>query len=240
MAYRIETTEVKGSPMEVFLFEPKGPGPHPGLVLCQHIPGHTGIDKDPFTLKTAERYAENGYAVSVPFIYHWWPKDADMQIKRDEFRDDWTTPDLLAGFEVLARQKSVDAGRIGIAGHCWGGRVCWLGACTNPRYKACAVFYGGGVKEVRGKGNPPAIESTAKIPCPVIGFFGNDDTNPSPKDVDDYEAALKKAGIEYVFHRYDGAGHAFQWADNKDRFRAEASEDAWRKALAFFAEKLKK
>lgn len=57
--------------------------------------------------------------------------------------------------------------------------------------------------------------------------------------MDDYEEALKAAGVEYVFHRYDGAGHAFQWEDNPERFRAEQSEDAWAKTLAFFDEKLK-
>ncbi len=29
MAYRIETVQVNGSPMEVFVFEPQGPGPIP-------------------------------------------------------------------------------------------------------------------------------------------------------------------------------------------------------------------
>ncbi|MEE9256046.1 MAG: dienelactone hydrolase family protein [bacterium] len=239
MAHRIETTDVQGSQMEVFLFEPQGAGPYPGLVLCQHIPGHMGIDKDPFTLAAAERYAENGYAVSVPFLYHWWPKEDEMQIKRTEFRDDWTIPDLNAGYEALAGLANVDSEKIGIVGHCWGGRVCWLGACMNPRYKACAVFYGGGIKEVRGEGSPPAIELAAKISCPVIGFFGNDDKNPSPADVDDYAAALTKAGVEHTFHRYDGAGHAFQSADSPERYREAASEDAWDKVLAFLGEKLK-
>ncbi len=225
--------------MEVFLFEPEGAGPHPGLVLCQHIPGHQGIEQDPFTLKTAERYAENGYAVSVPFLYHWWSKEDDMPIKRKEFRDDRTVPDLNADFEALSALSTVDSGKIGIVGHCWGGRVSWLGACTNPRYKACAVFYGGGIKEVRGEGNPPAIERAADIPCPVIGFFGNTDQNPSPADVDDLAAALKEAGIEHTFHRYDGAGHAFQWVDNPERYHQEACDDAWVKSLAFFGEKLK-
>jgi carboxymethylenebutenolidase len=72
----------------------------------------------------------------------------------------------------------------------------------------------------------------------MIGFFGNDDTNPTPEDVDDYEAALANAGIEHVFHRYDGAGHAFQSFNNPERYRKEASEDAWRKVLAFFADQL--
>jgi len=68
MLYRIETVTVQDSPMEVFMFEPEGEGTHPGLVLAQHIPvGHTGVENDTFTLKTAERFAENGFAVAVPF-----------------------------------------------------------------------------------------------------------------------------------------------------------------------------
>lgn len=241
MTTRIAATEVNGSPMEVFLFMPAGAGPHPGLVLCQHIPvGHTGLENDVVTLKTAERYCDNGYAVAVPFIFHWWAKSADIELKRAEFRDDWTRLDLDAAFELLAAQTGVDGERIGIVGHCWGGRVSWLGACTNPRYKACAVFYGGRVKLVMGAGNPPAIELAGNIRCPVIGFFGNEDTNPTRADVDDYDAALTRAGVEHVFHRYDGAGHAFQSFNNPERYREAASEDAWGKVLGFFVEKLKR
>ena len=43
MAYVVETVRVNDSPMEVFLFAPAGAGPHPGIVLCEHIPVvHTG------------------------------------------------------------------------------------------------------------------------------------------------------------------------------------------------------
>ena len=177
--------------------------------------------------------------MAVPFIFHWWPKSAEMQQKRDEFRDDWTTLALKAAHDLLAKQPGVDASRIGILGHCWGGRVAWLGAASDPRYKACAVFYGGRVKLPLGPGTPPAIALAGNIRCPLIGFFGNDDTNPSPADVDDYERALADAGVEHQFHRYDGAGHAFQSFDNPERYRPEASEDAWEKALAFFAGELK-
>ena len=240
MTQRIETIDVQGSPMEVFIFEPEGPGPHPGIVQCQHIPvGHTGIENDEFTLRTAERFAENGYVVVAPFIFHWWPKEAEMQLKRDEFRDDWTTLDLLAAYDLLAGLDNVNSDKIGIVGHCWGGRVCWLGAGTNPNYKACAVFYGGRIKVVMGEGTPPAIDLAPNIACPVIGLFGNDDENPSPADVDDYAAALEKAGVEHVFHRYDGANHAFQSFNSEERFHPEASEDAWGKVLAFFGDKLK-
>lgn len=241
MPHRIETVQVGESPMEVFLFPPEGPGPRPGLVLCQHIPvGHTGLENDVVTLKTAERYAANGFYVAVPFIFHWWPKSSDIEVKRAQFRDDWTRLDLDAAFDLLAAQPNVDRNRIAIAGHCWGGRVAWLGAATNPHYRACAIFYGGRVRLVMGEGNPPAIDLAATIRCPVIGFFGNEDTNPSPEDVDAYAAALAAAGVEHVFHRYDGAGHAFQSFNNPERYREGPSEDAWKKALAFFAEHLKR
>ncbi len=89
-----------------------------------------------------------------------------------------------------------------------------------------------------GPGTPPAIELAGNINCPVAGFFGNEDENPSPEDVDDYEAALAAAGVAHEFHRYDNAGHAFQSFGNPDRYHHDASEDAWDKVLAFMRENL--
>jgi carboxymethylenebutenolidase len=232
--HEIHTVTVQDNPMEVFIFAPEGQGPFPGIVLAQHIPvGHTGVENDVFTLKTAARYAENGYVVAVPFIFHWWPKESDIQIKRDEFRDDWTAQDLKATFDHLAALEYVDSARIGIVGHCWGGRVAWLGACHNPNYRACVMFYGGRIKTRMGPGTPPAIDLAGNIACPVAGFFGNEDQNPSPKDVEDLDAALTAAGVKHVFHCYDGAGHGFQSFANEQRYHPEASEDAWVKVLAF-------
>jgi carboxymethylenebutenolidase len=239
VTHRIDIVTVNDSPMEIFMYTPEGDGPHPGIVLAQHIPvGHTGVENDTFTLKTAERYAEAGYAVAVPFIFHWWPKSDDIQIKRDAFRDDWTALDLRAAFDHLAGQDAVDGSRIGIVGHCWGGRVSWLGACQIPEFKACAIFYGGRVKLQMGPDTPPAIELAGQINCPVAGFFGNEDQNPTPEDVDDYEAALEAAGVPHEFHRYDNAGHAFQSFNSEERYRHDVSEDAWEKVLDFLGRKL--
>jgi acetyl esterase/lipase len=38
-----------------------------------------------------------------------------------------------------------------------------------------------------------------------------------------YEAALKKAGVSYEFHRYDGAGHGFQDFNDSNRYRKDQS-----------------
>ena len=237
--YRVETAEVLGSPMPVLVFEPSGEGPHPGLVIAQHLPiAHTGLEKDPFQVDVGERYAAAGYACAIPYLFHWWPADADVEIKRAEFRDDWTVADLGATFALLDANPRVDSSRIGILGHCWGGRVAWLGACHEPRYKACAVFYGGRIKLQFADGAPAPITLAGNIRCPVLGIFGNEDQGPSPQDVDDYEAALMSNGVVYGFHRYDGAGHGFQDFNNAERYRKAQSEDAWQKALTFFGEYL--
>ena len=220
--------------MHTLVFEPEGPGPHPGLVIAQHLPiAHAGLEKDPFTLDVGERYAAAGYVCVIPFIFHWWPAETEIEVKRAEFRDDWTVADLEAAHTLLTGMGNVDSNRIGILGHCWGGRVAWLGACHNRNYKACIVFYGGRIKVAFADAGTPPIELAHSIPCPVLGIFGNDDENPSPEDVNDLEAALKAANVPYEFHRYDGAGHGFQDFVNKDRYRETQSQDAWEKALAF-------
>ena len=116
------TIDVQNSPMEVFLFMPDGAAPpsgHPALVLAQHIPvGHTGIENDEFTLVAARRFAAAGYAVAAPFIFHWWPKDAGIEFKREESRDDRMVADLSATWDLLAARDDIDTSRIGVAGHC--------------------------------------------------------------------------------------------------------------------------
>ena len=238
--YRKETADVQGSPMDILVFEPEGAGPFPGLVVAQHFPvAHTGLERDPFTIDVGERLAVAGYACVIPFIFHWWPPEEDKEFKRAAFRDDWTIADLDAAFAVLSGMDDMDGDRIGIIGHCWGGRVSWLGACHNPNYKAAAVFYGGRIEAGMGEGSVPPIELAGRIPCPVIGIFGNDDQNPSPEDVNNLDEALTKASVEHEFHRYDGAGHGFQDFTDEDRYRRQASDDAWEKVLAFLGSQLK-
>ena len=83
-----------------------------------------------------------------------------------------------------------------------------------------------GVGRGPGAGSPSRASSRPKgkciesIACPVIGFFGLDDTNPSPADVDTIDAELTRHGKAHEFHRYAGAGHAFLDFANAERYRA--------------------
>ena len=88
-----------------------------------------------------------------------------------------------------------------------------------------------------GENNPPAIDLAPNIKCPVIGFFGNEDQNPSPEDVNDYSRALTDGGVEHEFHRYDGAGHGFFYYD-RPLYRIEQALDGWQKVFTFFQKHL--
>ncbi len=118
-----ETAEIEGNPMEILVFEPEGEGRFPGIVVAQHLPiAHAGLEKDPFTIDVGERLAGAGYACVIPFIFHWWPPEEDVAVKREKFRDDWVVADMAAAYARLAAREGVDESRIGIIGHCWGGR----------------------------------------------------------------------------------------------------------------------
>ena len=156
------------SDMPVLVFRPQGDQPTPGLIIAQHLPvAHAGLEGDPFQIDVGERYAKAGYTVAMPWLFHWWPADTPIEQKRAEFRDDQTVADLHATFELLSAEPRVDAKRIGILGHCWGGRVAWLGAASDSRLAACGIFYGGRVKLEFAGGQPAPIGLAGQIRCPV-------------------------------------------------------------------------
>ena len=97
-----------------------------------------------------------------------------------------------------------------------------------------------GLNIVRGDSGPVApIDMTKDLSCPLLGLFGNDDRAPSPEQVNQHEAELKKHGKSYEFHRYDGAGHGFfYW--HRPLYRPEQAMDGWSKVFAFFGKHLAK
>ena len=75
---------------------------------------------------------------------------------------------------------------------------------------------------------------TADLSAPLLGTVRQRrPAAPTPAEVDQHEAELKKHGKTYEFHRYDGAGHAF-WYHDRGAFRPQQAMDAWAKAFAWF------
>jgi carboxymethylenebutenolidase len=66
---------------------------------------------------------------------------------------------------------------------------------------------------------------------------GNEDRAPSPEQVNQHEAELKKHGKDCEFHRYDGAGHGFFYYD-RPMYRVEQALNGWQKVFAFLYKRL--
>jgi len=151
--------------------------------------------------------------------------------------DDDILSDVRASVDYIKAQSFVRGDKIGILGFCYGGRVSYLASCNISDLSAAVVFYGGGIGTALGDG-PSPLEQTANITCPVLGLFGEEDTNPTPEDVATIDLQLSRYGKVHEFHSYAGAGHGFH-CEARDSYRPEAAADAWARAIAWLDDNLK-
>jgi carboxymethylenebutenolidase len=230
---RTEEVSVDGGRMKVFVDEPGGAGPHPALVVAHHRGGN-----DAFTAKFAMDLAASGYVAAAPNLYHRRPEGEDTGVSVTKLDDIETLADLRAALAFLQAQPKVDKNRIGIVGHCMGGRYSFLGASSDKAFKACVVYYGGNMFATRGRSDTTPFQLLKNLACPVLGFFGNDDQNPSPEDVAKIAAELDAHRIAREFHAYDGCGHAFQNFLNPAAYRPAATRESWDKMIAWLARNL--
>ncbi len=233
MTVRWETTKVDGSEMRMYVGVPLRQAPVPAVVVAHHGPGLDEQMQD-----VLHRLYREGYAVAVPDLFHRQPALPDSLSRIGMLRDEEIIADMNAALAHLKR-KDVGITRAGVTGFCMGGRVTYLMACANPELEAAAVFYGGSIMKPWGPG-PAAFERSDGIQCPMIGFFGEDDTNPSPEDVGKITAELTRLGKWHEFHMYKNTHHAFQNFLNPERYRERAARASWEALLAFFTDRLKR
>ena len=233
MAVRWDSTQVDGSKMRIYIGEPDKPGPHPGIVIAQHAGGVDAQMQD-----AVHRLHREGYVVAAPELFHRQPADLEQGKRLGALRDGEIIADINATVAHLKTLR-MTVSPLGIAGFCMGGRVTFLMAAVNPEFKAAAMFYPGNTMKALGEGASP-FERTGNIQCPVIGFFGADDTNPSPDDRQKLDAELTRLNKWHEFHAYNGAGHAFQNFIAPERYRERAARASWAEMLAFFTQYLKR
>jgi carboxymethylenebutenolidase len=219
--------------MDVYLALPERAEPSPGVVIMHGRQGLVDFTKD-----RADRLAAAGFVAVAPDIFHRTPKDMDLSAKVDAVLDVETIEDIGAAIELLESRSDVAADRLAILGHCLGGRMSFVGAATFSVFKAAVIYYSGNMWKARGDG-PPPFELLGNVGCPVVGFFGGKDPNPSPEDVGKIDAELTRHGIDHAFHSYPDAGHAFQDYVRPEAFNAHASSDSWDKAIGFLSQHLR-
>ena len=225
-----------GDQIDAYLARPLGPGPHGSVVLIHHMPGWDEASKE-----MARKLAYNGFVTISPNL-HFREGKATPQENSNSIREAGGMPDVRTMGDVEAAMKYLRSlpyanGKVGLIGFCSGGRQTYLGACTLSGVDAAVDCWGGGVTQGQDQLTAAMprwpIEFTEGLNCPLLGLFGDEDTRPSPQDVAETEAELKRLGKNYEFHMYPNAGHGF-FAVDRPSYRQEAAVDAWGKVLSFY------
>lgn len=224
------TIQVNGHEMDMLVDVPPGDGPYPAVLLMFHRGGF-----DDFTKGRLKALRDAGYLACAPNFYHQCPDGYAPTGCKQFLKDADVLVEIRASAEYLRSREGVDPDRVYILGHCMGGRMAMMGAAKVGGFCGCVVFYGGGVFVPWGEGKEVPGDWLGEIDCPVIGFYGNKDVNPSPDDVNRMEAKLRDEGVTYEFHRYPDVGHGFQNPAHDAPETRAASKDAWAKALAFMS-----
>src|SRR5271170_4599746 len=198
-----------GDEIEAYLARPSEGGPRGGVVVIHHMPGY-----DRATKEIARRFAELGYDAVCPYLY--WreapgaaPDDAAATARAQGGVADEQLIGDVAGAAGHLRALSSSNGKVGVIGYCSGGRQSVLAAC-NLDLDAAVDCYGAFVV-----GTPPAsaprqvrnlVDQLPNLRAPLLGLFGNEDSYPSPEQVDELEQILIANDKTFEFHRYDEAG----------------------------------
>ena len=235
----VTITGHEGDAIEAYSARPLTPGPVGGVVVIHHLPGY-----DRQTKEFARSLAVGGFNAVMPNLYSREAPGADPDDAMAAARSQGAIP--VPDERVVAEVEGAVAylkglpnanGKIGVIGHCSGGRQSFLAAVSLP-LDAAVDCYGGFVVGEPPAGHPlagwqPIVTRTPSLSCPLLGLFGKEDKFPSPDHVAELEQALREAGKTYEFHSYDGANHGFMQVDSA-RYHPQSAVDAWGKILDWF------
>jgi carboxymethylenebutenolidase len=209
-----------GSRFAAFAAAPEEPAAA-GVVI---LPDVRGLYR--FYEELALRFAERGYA-AVAFDY--FGRTAGVEKRGDDFEYmehvKQTTPEGVQAdvAACVAYLRDRGAESVFTVGFCFGGRNSWLAAAGGHGLAGAVGFY--------GQPRPLAIERAPEMSAPILALQAGADQNITAEDNAAFDAALTEAGVEHEVVTYDGAPHSF--FDRKQEEFADASDDAWRRTLAF-------
>jgi carboxymethylenebutenolidase len=204
--------------------KPKGNAKLPGVIVIHEIWGLVDHIKD-----VARRIASEGFLAIAPDALTplgGTPEDAtEARSVIQKLDSQETIKNFIAAVKYLKTHPQ-STGKVGCTGFCWGGGATNQLAVNSPDLRAAAPFYG----------RQPAPEDVSKIKAPLLLHYAGLDERIN-KGIPEFEAALKKASIDYKIFIYEGAEHAF-FNDTGPRYHKEAANLAWERTIAFFKQKL--
>jgi carboxymethylenebutenolidase len=210
-----------------------------GMLVIPDVRGLHQYYKD-----LTDRFAEVGVdSVAVDFF----ARTADTEDRGEKFEFmphvGKTTPETLqADFAAaVAYLRSPEGGQVRSlfsVGFCFGGALSYLQAASGLGYAGVIGFYGWPLGLKRWPDRPKPIDAASRYTCPVQSIFGGADEGIPRADVDQFDAALRKANVKHDMTVYPGAPHSF--FDRKFTEFADASADAWKKVQAFVSQNTKR
>lgn len=235
-AQTIHVTGHGGDDIEAYVAIPDADGPRGGVVVIHHMPGY-----DRATKEMVCRFAMMGFNAICPNLHYREapgtpPDDAAAATRAaGGVPDDRLVGDVDAVADYLRGLESSN-GRVGVIGHCSGGRQSFLAAC-RLQLDAAVDCYGAFIVAAPGPQMPlkvqPILDLAPHLSCPLLGLFGAEDSYPTPAETAELEAELTRLGKTFDFHTYEGAGHAF-FAVDRPSYRVEAANDGWQRIEAWY------
>lgn len=149
-----------------------------------------------------------------------------MLTKAAQIRDD------VAAAVARLRSEPNPPAAIFTVGFCFGGGNSFHQAANGHGLAGVIGFYGPPAREGRD-GSPSPLDRVGEMKGAVLGLFGGADQSIPAADIQRFDAALAKAGVERELITYPGAPHSF--FDRTYTQFASESADAWTRMLAFIA-----
>ncbi len=226
---RLETQKItypiEDGEMQAYMARPKGKDKLPAVIVIQEIFG-----LNPHIEDVTRRMALEGFLAIAPdalSLQGGSPSDSQEAVGKMRNLDPAAnTKNFVAAVEYL-RTHPQTTGNVGCTGFCWGGGVTNQVAVHSPELKAAVPYYG----------QVPADEDVPKIKASLLCHYAGEDQRINA-GIPGFEAALKKAGIDYKIYIYEGAQHGFNNDTSPGRYNKEAAELAWKRTVAFFKDKL--
>ena len=227
---RLQTDYIKyaGATGDVraYLARPKGDEKLPGVVVI-----HQNAGLAPHIEDVARRLALEGFLAAAPDALSplgGTPEDAKKAVDLTGKLDAKSTTENFVAAVRFLKTHPGSTGKVGVVGFCWGGAVANQVAVNSTDVLAVVPYYGA----------QPAAGDVPKIKASLLLHYGGLDEGIN-KGIPAYEAALKKAGVDYKLYMYEGAKHGFNEDTRAERYHKEAAQLAWQRTISFLKEKLK-
>lgn len=212
-------------------------GKRPGILVV-----HDWMGFGPFANQKTEELAKLGYTALAVDIYGKGvrPKNTDEAgAQATLYKSDRALlrKRIIAGYEALKSEATVDVNKIAVMGFCFGGTTSLELARSGAPIVGVVSFHGGL--------NTPTPMDAKNIKAKVLALHGADDPYVPAAEVEAFEKEMNDGKVDWQLVKYSGAVHSFTnpaaGNDNSKgaAYNANADKRSWAAMKSFFEEVFK-